>query len=1025
MVNLISIFLLSTGLYIALFEVQIEAFPNVNLDQIRIYAGHPGASPKEIEQLIITPIEQELKSLHGIEKMVSTSFSGTGTISLEINPDAPNRKTLANEIALAIDRADLPNDMPHKPWVSEIAGSVLPIVRIAISATRDDLEMKRLGAKIRNDLLAIDGVVAAHIQGDRKTEYRITIKPEKLRQERISIGEIAEIIKAWNLNSPGGTINTLDGQMAVRIVGEFVSIDDARNLVLRANERGNVLKLGDVAVIEEALENPVTLHDVGGQSALSLTVMKNVDADIIKTVDRVYLYLDKIPARYGEDLTIHTYQDASEFARTRLAILTNNGLVGLALVFITLLFFLRFSVAITTTLGLPIVFMTGIVLFNYWGITLNLISMMGFIMVLGMLVDDAIIIGENITHHMEKGAPPKQAAVVGTMELIGPVTTTILTTVAAFIPMLFMSGTIGKFIIAIPMVVATLLVLSWAESFFILPSHVAHLTNENKHPPEKNWLKWVENTYARLLKFTLKLRWITLILSLCVLAGTAWLAKSHMTFQLFPADGIDHYIVKVEAPAGTSIETMRHHLRTLDRDIRENVELRYLETTLSKAGNISADGAGLARRGNQYGQIDVTYIASVTRLEHNAMDDMFRITKLLSDKYPDLIISATEQKRVPDSGRALVAEINSFDVEASEQAAHALMAWLENVEGVTTIDSSLKGGDVELHAVLDRNMASYAGVDLTTAASHIRAAVGGLVVSSIRRGEEKINVTIRYPEDRKHNLENLRQLLIPNDHGGLIPLHKIARFEKHQGATAIRHKEGIRVATVVADIDPKVITSIELNALVKDNEKQWQGDNYDKLQVSYGGEQEKNQESFRSLIIAFSFALIGIFFILAIQFNNLSYPFFVMLAIPFGAIGIILAFYLHGLYWKPMPLSFLSGLGLVALTGVVVNSSLILLVFVQRAVKDGMELLDAIVLAGRRRIRAVLLTTTTTVVGLLPTAYGWGGLDLFVSPMALALSWGLIFSTFVTLLIVPSALACYHDVASIFKRPVNADAGTR
>ena len=1010
-VNLVSVFLFISGLYIAVVKLQIEAFPNVNLDIIQVDVAYPGASPKEVEQLIITPIEQELQSLNGIDKMISMSFPGSGRISMEVDPHANNRDRLSNEISLAIDRARLPTDLPNDPYVTEVDGAVFPVIRIAVAAPLSELELKRLGDKIKDDLLAIDGVASVFVQGDRKAEYRIEVRPDQLLKERISVGDIAQIIKVWNLNAPGGNVNTTEGQKSVRIVGEFSSIDDARNLVLRANERGDVLTLGDVATVSESLAEPRKLHDVEGEQALSILILKNTNADIIDTVDAVYEYIDTIPGRYGDDVVVKAFQDFSKFARTRLGVLTNNGLVGIVLVFITLLLFLRFSVALTTTWGLPIIFMTGISLMYAFGVTLNLISMMGFIMVLGMLVDDAIIIGENITHHMEKGASPARAAIDGSIELIGPVTTTILTTVAAFLPMMFMSGIIGKFVIAIPIVVITLLVLSLLESFFILPSHVAHVTNPDKHPPEKRWLLWMENSYASVLRQAVRFRWVTILLSVMALVGAFFLAITSMSFQLFPPVGVDEFVVRVTAPPGTNLKQMRQKLRTLDAEIRDYVNPEYLETTLAKSGDVSVDeGDPLTQRGDRYGQINVVYVSSVTRPGHDVLDDMYALKQQLIERHPELDIAVTELKPGPPVGRALEAEISSYDDEASKQAAEGLMAYLETIDGITTIDSGLKQGDDEYHAVVDRQLASYAGVDLQTVATHLRAAAGGLVVSTIRRGTEEMDVTLRFPENDEDETAQLESLLIPNNRGGLVPLHKIAHFEQRLGFTTIRHKDGIRIVNVVADVDAEVITSREINKLVLDNESKWQGEVADKVTVNYGGEEEKNQESFISLIVAFCFALVAIFFILAIQFNNLTYPFVVMLAIPFGALGIIISFYLHDLYWKPMPLSFFSSMGMVALTGVVVNSSLVLLVFVQRARKEGIELFEAIVLAGRRRIRAVVLTATTTVVGLLPTAYGWGGLDHFVSPMALALSWGLIFATFVTLITIPAALACGHDV---------------
>jgi multidrug efflux pump subunit AcrB len=617
---------------------------------------------------------------------------------------------------------------------------------------------------------------------------------------------------------------------------------------------------------------------------------------------------------------------------------------------------------------------------------------------------------------MEKGMAPHAAAILGAQELIGPVTTTIMTTVAAFMPMMFMSGMIGKFIIAIPIVVITLLLLSWLESFLILPSHVAHVTNPNKHPPERRWIVGLENIYGWLLKQAIRFRWLTVLLSIGVLVGAMMLAKT-LPFQLFPPVGVEEFIVRVTAPAGTSLKDMRGKMRLIDEELRQRTSPEYLEATVIKTGDVSVDeGDPLTQRGARYGQIRAIYTPSIGRPQHNAMTEMIELTSVIPPLFPDLEIAFTEIRPGPPVGRALEAEISSIDDQFSKLAAERLMTYLHTIKGITTIDSGLKKGDDELHVFMDRQRATYAGVDLATAAQHIRAASGGLIVSTVRHGTEEIDVTIRYPEDSNKELDNLKALLIPNKNHGLVPLYKIAHFEQQDGFTTIRHKEGIRIVNVVADIDTHKITSLELNRIVRSHAADWLGDLQGKVTVRYGGEEEKNQESFISLAIAFGFALVAIFFILAIQFNNMSYPLLVMLAIPFGAIGIVFSFYLHDMFWKPMPLSFFAMMGMVALTGVVVNSSLVLLVFIQRAIQSGIEAHEAIMQAGRRRLRAVLLTAITTIVGLLPTAYGWGGMDHFVSPMALALSWGLIFATGVTLITIPATFAVGLDVSSLFRR---------
>jgi len=326
-------------------------------------------------------------------------------------------------------------------------------------------------------------------------------------------------------------------------------------------------------------------------------------------------------------------------------------------------------------------------------------------------------------------------------------------------------------------------------------------------------------------------------------------------------------------------------------------------------------------------------------------------------------------------------------------------------KGVYAMESDLEAGDPEIRIVMDRKLAAYAGVDLATAGTHIHAAFDGLRVSTIKRGKEEIDVTIRYPEKAQRDINTLMKLEIPNKKGGLVPLHRIAHLEHKPGTSSIRHKDGSRVINVSAEVDKKNITSKEINEIVLERESEWLGEDATYIRYNLGGEEEKTQESVRGLVFSFLFALLGIFAILAIQFNRIGYPILVMLAIPFGVIGIIVGFFLHG-----APLSFMAMMGFVALTGVVVNSSLVMAVFIQRQILDGVPWREAIVESGKRRLRAVMLTAITTVVGLLPTAYGWGGHDPFVAPMALALSWGLMLSTVITLFSVPAALGIALDI---------------
>ena len=1008
LVNLVSVLVLALGIY-TMFAINREAFPNVNLDMVEVNVAYPGATPEEIEHLVITPIEQEIKSLDGINKMISVAFPGSGRVILELDPRAKKRDRMASDVQLAVDRAVLPKDLPASPSVLEVDGAVFPIIQLAIGAKLSPLELKRLGDKIEDDLLNIKGVARVVVQGDRKAEFRVVVDPDKMKQARISVAEVAALLNNWNVNAPGGDMQTKSGQKSVRVVGEFRSSQDIANLVLRANEVGGGIRLGDIAKISESLEDARVYYDVSGEPALSVLVLKKADADIINTVDLVREYIKSIPDKYGANIVVTPFQDFSRFARLRLGVLTSNGIMGLALVFISLLVFLRPAVAFTTTWGLPVIFCAGLATLYFGGVTLNLISMLGFIIVLGMLVDDAIIVGENITYHMEQGMHPKDAAVLGASELMGPVAASVFTTIVAFLPMMFMSGMIGKFIVAIPVVVISLLFFSWLESFSALPAHVAAVARPHAHPKERWLMRTLERMYMPLLELAVRNRWKTTLLSILMLIGSFVVAK-HSDFQLFPAAGVDQYIVRVIAPPGISLEDMRKKMQLVDKEIRQRTPAHYLETTLISTGQIAQDsGDPLQQRGSRFGQIRVLYTPAVTRPDHNVIDDLKRSEHEIPKLFPGIDIAFAELRAGPPTGRPLEVEITGFDYTASTQVAGRLMKFLNGIEGVTSVESGLQPGDDEVHVVMDRTLAAYAGVNLATAASHVRAAVGGLRVTTTRRGTEEVDITIRYPENIDQ-FQALRDILIPNQRGGLVPLSKIVKFEQSSGFSTIRHKDGVRVLSVTANIDSSKITSIKLNKLVADAHADWVGDAVGKVDIKFGGEAEKNAESMRGLAFSFLFAMVGIFFILALQFNNFSYPLVVMLAIPFGVIGIIVSFYLHNAFWHPTPLSFFAFMGMVALSGVVVNSSLVLLVFIQRALQEGVHYVDAILQAGRRRLRAVVLTSATTVFGLLPTAYGWGGSDPFVAPMALALAWGLIFATLITLLMIPAIYAAGVDV---------------
>jgi len=1009
LVNMLSGMLLLGGIYAGL-NIQREAFPSVNFDLVVVGATYPGASPKELEQLVTMPIERELKGVDGIKRLTSTSYAGTSEITIEVDPNYDDRSRFVSDVEQAVNRSILPDDLPSDPFVREIKSEKTPVISFSIFGPLPELELKHITNKIEDDLLALKGVSSVTVQGDRKEEIRIILDPKRMQKHHVSTEEIIGLVQKWNVNAPGGQLKTTEGIRTIRVNGEFTSAADAETLVLRSNELGQALYLSDVADVEQVLERPRSHVSAMGERAMNFTVVKNVDADIIKVVDVVRAYLPKIPERYNEALEVRAYQDFSINTRIRLNVLTSNGAIGLLLVLVTLFLFLRPSVALTTSWGLPIIFFSGLLVLYLMGTTLNLLTMFGFIIVLGLMVDDAIIIGENATYHMEKGLTPVEAAIKGTYELLGPVTATVLTTIVAFLPMMFMDGIIGKFIYSIPVVVVILLAFSWVEAIFILPNHITDFANPNSHPKERRVLVWVTNLYEKILRKALKLRYITLAITFAGLIGAMMLAGV-VKFQLFPAGAEDQFYIQVATPVGSSLEYTNETLLSMDKDIREVIPPELLETTITVAGNNSGNQQEAIKQiGDRFGVLRVILTSFSTR-DISAYEVMDDVKEAFKNKYPDVKINFVVMKGGPPTGKALQVEITGEN-EHREQSGRNLMALLSSIDGVHSIESGLQEGVPEIHVEVDRKLAAYAQIDLASIATHVRAAFDGIPVSTLKQGKEEVDVTIRYPELAQRDINTLKELLIPNRLGGLVPLGKVATFEEAPGVTSIRHKDGLRVLNVFAEVNDDVITSKELNDVVTAKSSEWlSSQELSEVQYVLGGEEERTNESVQGLVFSFIFALSGIFIILAIQFNRISYPFLVMFAIPFGLIGIIVGLYLHG-----QPISFMSMMGFVALTGVVVNSSLVLAVLIQRELEEGKEWFEAIVHGGRRRLRAVLLTAITTVVGLLPTAYGWGGHDPFVAPMALALSWGLIFSTVITLFAIPATLAIALDFKRLISR---------
>ncbi|OIO39977.1 MAG: hypothetical protein AUJ75_00555, partial [Candidatus Omnitrophica bacterium CG1_02_49_10] len=754
-----------------------------------------------------------------------------------------------------------------------------------------------------------------------------------------------------------------------------------------------------------------------GSRSINLVVLKKEKADAIKLVDDI----KGIVSGFTKDksgLKVSLIDDLSFYIKRRLNILRNNGWVGMILVCLALFAFLSRGAAIMTAMGIPIAFMLTFIVMSFTGMTINLITMFGLVMILGLVVDDGIIISENVYRYIEKGLTPKEAAIKGTSEVIKPVTVTVLTTIVAFTPLLFMSGLIGKFIRGIPTVAIIALFASMLEAFFILPCHLADFaarrkshSSDGQHKKRSAWFDKLLSGYSGILAAAVKRRYALAAALVSVLILSLLLAVFGMKFVLFPSRGIEQFYVRAEAPLGTSLYRTNELLAPLE-EMLASLPKNELDAFTGEAGVMRLDrfAGPTSRFGSHLAQVTVYLTPERGRKRTASMiiDDLREKVKDIEgfDK-----IYFEREHSGPPVGKPVEVTVRGEKFDVLNGIADKIRWFLGGVKGVNDILSDYEWGKEEIRVIVDNDAAASTYLSVGDIASSVRNAFDGGIATTIKRekAEEEIAVLVRFPIERKDDISAFEKILIPNRFGNLIPLNKVARIEKEKSISYINHLDGKRAVTVTAEVDEKYTTSAVVNKKIYSKFKDISLENLG-YTLKIGGEGEETKKSMRSLLKAFAMAFLLIFLILATNFRSLIQPLVIMLAIPFGLIGVVFGFFIHH-----EPLSFMAIMGIVGLNGVVVNDSIVLVDFINRLRAEGVDRRESILKAGAIRLRPVLLTTITTVGGLSTVAYGIGGRDPFLVPMALSIVWGLIFATALTLIALPCIYAIVDDVSLKFR----------
>ncbi|KAA1292062.1 AcrB/AcrD/AcrF family protein [Leptospira interrogans serovar Geyaweera] len=1053
-VNLLTFLVILIGGFTAV-KMNREAFPNINFDIVSVVTVFPGASPSEMEKLVTKPLEEAIQEVDGIKEFRSASIENRSGIVITLDPDSKNTQKVVDDIKSAIDRVeDLPEEA-EDPIVTEITTSRQPVIEINISLKSNDSSIEaekhlKAQAKIVEQALEdIPGVARISKRGWRDTEMQVDIDPVAMFSKYLTSQDIIFALKNHNINFPGGNIAGNQKEVILRTIGEFNSPKEIETVHVRSNEVGNSIRIDNVARVTEGLKEAEYLDKVNGKKTIALTVIKREKADAILVVDEAKKIIEEFKKNSKNEFEYAFVNDLSKYIRRRLGVLLSNAIGGLILVTASLFLFLGWRVALMTALGIPVSFGATFVIMDYLGLTLNLISMFGLIIVVGILVDDAIIICENVYRYMEEGMPAYEAALKGTSEVIDPVTATVTTTVAAFAPMLFMTGIFGKFIYSIPLVVIIALLASLSEAFFILPSHLYDINKHKFHSgeikEESGWFyKLKVNYYLPLLKFALKHRLQIFIYLFAMLVGSFALFAVFGRFKLFPGS-VDVFQIKLTGQTGISLQEMEKFAHALETELAK-ISKEEIENYVTRVGIIQKDpNDPFTKRGKHYAQVLVymtpeenrkrgtdTIISEIREktiwlLNEKSVKTLEETRKKEAEKkkeeykpfnlneYPAefsrfkgqlLALDFEKLAGGPPVGKPVAIEIRGDDYDTLIRIGEEYKSVMAKVPGVTDIGDDFNEGKDEIRIKVNESLASTAGVSVFKVAQAINTAFQGTVATKIKRADEEVEVKVRFPEEVRKSIGSLNNIFVSNQLGKLIPVSRLINYVREPGFANINHLDGKRLLTVTANLDEIKTDTRRANAEIAKLSK---GiiDKYPGYRMRFGGENKDTEESLASLGRAFLVAFIIIFMILASLFRSLIQPVIVVSSIPFSLIGVILAFVLHGEYF-----GFLAFLGIVGLAGVVVNDSIVLVDFANqlKLEKPGEDIDSILVETGLLRLRPVVLTTVTTVLGLLPTAYGIGGKDPFLVPMALAFGWGLAFSSFLTLVAVPVLYKTVHNV---------------
>ena len=1038
-------FIFLVGGAISLVTMHREEFPSIEPGVVTVTVPYLGAAPEEVEQAVCIRIEEAIEGVQGIERIQSFANEGACTVTLELEATADSSKAL-NEIKSKVDGISTFPKETEKPIITNLAFNGQTIL-VALSGNTDETTLKVNAEKIRNDIAALDGISQVAVNYSRPYEISIEVSENTLRQYNLTLTEVANAIRSASLDLPGGSIKTEGGEILLRSKGQAYRGDEFRDIVVLTRPDGSNVTLDDIAVINDGFEEGFLSAKFNGEPAVMITVYRVGEEDTITSADAVKRYIERIKPTMPEGLKLTVWIDESLALTRRIEALTKNAYAGLALVLLILTLFLRFKVAMWVAAGIPIAIMGALWLFPAFGINISSLSVLAFILVLGIVVDDAIVVGERVFSHETRDRNHREAAINGTFEVSVPVIFGVLTTVAAFLPILLMGGRMGQFFSVIGYVVVICLVFSIFESQLILPSHLAHRKTEGNFLQNSKFVKrWIAfqsifadaltnfaaRVYRPFLIKTLEWRWVTWAVGTAVLVmAIALIASGRVIFQFFPAVDGDRVYATLTMPEGVNVDVtaggviqIENAVKELGREVDEELGMPEGESiilnVLASIGSNAARSNGPPSRGG-----GGSHMAEVV-VELRPIEERKGLTATeFGDRWrkkvgpiPDAIELQFNASSF-SAGEPLFIKLKGRDVEQLRLAAASLREELARYPGVLDLSDSFRSGKQEVKLDI-RDSAKPLGISLNDLARQVRQAFYGEEAQRIQRDSDDVRVMVRYPEAERKSLGNLEEMRIRTLDGSEVPFMSVADITYGNGYSSIQRQDRQRVVNVVGDVDRSIVTPEEVMAAIEkslcENKSKFTNPNnrchnasFPEVTYSLGGEQEERMKATGSMASTIPLSLLIIFALLAIPLKSYMQPLVIMSVIPFGAVGAIVGHFIMG--WN---LIFFSLLGIIALSGVVVNASLVMVDYINRQRRLGIPTFEAVTMAGVARFRPIILTSVTTFVGLVPLMSNQDPETFMFIPMAISLAYGVLFATAITLFLVPSLYLMLEDWLSFW-----------